>query len=101
MDETKLTKEFTNELEDDLKNVNMLLNLRTVEEKQATTDLLIKKPTFGNLLAEKIVMAVIKKSCRATKEALLKEKKQIFSIQIDLGVNMMTGTLIRDPFTNF
>lgn len=41
-------------------------------------------------------MGIIQKSIRATKEALEKEKKQLESIQIDLGVNMMTGNVLRD-----
>ena len=33
---------------------------------------------------------------RATREALEKEKEQLESIQIDLGVNMMTGNVLRE-----
>ena len=50
----------------------------------------------ANMLAAKLGLEMYKKSMRASREALEKKKKLIESIQIDLGVNMVTGTMIRD-----
>ena len=47
-------------------------------------------------IANKIGMQIIQKSMRATREALEKEKDQLESIQIDLGVDMMTGNVLRE-----
>ena len=47
-------------------------------------------------LANRLGMHIIQKSMRATREALEKEKEQLESIQIDLGVNMMSGNVLRE-----
>ena len=56
-----------------------------------------KKAGMGELFAKTVAMQALKKSCRATKEMLQKEKDQIFTIQVDLGVSLMTGDPLRHP----
>ena len=46
-------------------------------------------------LAKKLALTQLKKSVRAQKSDLLKEKHQLESIMIDLGVDLMTGNLLR------
>ena len=47
-------------------------------------------------VANRIGMKIVEKSMRATREALEKEKAQLESIQHDLGVDMMTGNVLRE-----
>lgn len=55
-------------------------------------------------LAGLVGMTALKKSLRAQQSHLKKEMHQLESIQIDLGVNLMTGNIIREKvnheFTN-
>ena len=47
-------------------------------------------------LAQRIGLQTFKKSLRAQQTDLNKEKHQLESIQIDLGVDLMTGNLLRE-----
>ena len=48
------------------------------------------------MITNKLNTGIVAKSLRASKEALEKKKNQLESIQIDLGVDMMTGNVLRD-----
>ena len=47
-------------------------------------------------LAQRIAGHSLKKSLRAQQSHLRKERHQLEAIQIDLGLDLMTGTLLRD-----
>ena len=46
--------------------------------------------------AQRIGVAAFKKAIRAQQSHLMKEKHQLESIQIDLGVDLMTGNVLRE-----
>ena len=51
---------------------------------------------IGETLAQKITLMHVKKTFRAQMFELNREKHQLESIQIDLGVDMMNGNIVRD-----
>ena len=51
---------------------------------------------IGETLAQKITLMHVKKTFRAQMTELNREKHQLESIQIDLGVDMMSGNVVRE-----
>ena len=51
---------------------------------------------IGESLAQKIALMTVKKTFRAQMTELNREKHQLESIQIDLGVDMMNGNVVRE-----
>ena len=66
-------------------------------EKLAKKNPLAGKLGIGEMFATKVALAALKKSCRGTKAQLQRERAKIYSIQIDLGVSLLTGDPIRQP----
>lgn len=55
---------------------------------------------LAQTLAEKIALMHVKKTFRAQMNELNREKHQLESIQTDLGIDMMTGNVVREKVQN-
>ena len=53
--------------------------------------------SLGQILAREVGGAIIKKQLRASKERLELERDAISSISVDLGLDLLTGTVTRAP----